>query len=213
MPYYDRGGITIYHGDAREMVPELAPFAGVVITDPVWPNSVATLAGWEDPSGLFRDVAVNLHRLSNRLVVHLGCNSDPRFLLAVPAEFEFFRVCWLEYTSPSYKGRLLYKSDVAYAFGVPPTGGVRGVVPGMVTDTSNRPRRHAGEHPTPRRIGHVTWLVKWFSLEGETVLDPFAGGGTTLAAAKYAGRRAIGIEIEERYCEAAAKRLEQDVLL
>lgn len=209
-PYYERGGITIYHGDSREMLTGLV--ADVVITDPVWPNSVDALAGHEDPVGLFSAAAELLPPITRRMVVQLGCNSDPRFLSAVPAEFTFFRVCWLEYTAASYKGRLLYKSDVAYAFGCPPRLKTQ-VIPGMMTDTSNRPRRHASLHPTPRRLGHVQWLVKWFSNEGETVLDPFMGAGTTLVAAKFAGRRAIGIEVDERWCEAAAHRLEQDMLL
>jgi len=65
-------------------------------------------------------------------------------------------------------------------------------------------------HPTPRRYEFVSWLVKWFG--GKTIIDPFCGSGTTLLAAKNHHKVAIGIEIEERYCEIAAKRLSQEVL-
>ena len=68
------------------------------------------------------------------------------------------------------------------------------------------------QHPTPKPIGWMTWAVNLGSRESDTILDPFMGSGTTLRAAKDLGRRAIGIEIEEKYCEIAARRLQQEVL-
>ena len=69
------------------------------------------------------------------------------------------------------------------------------------------------EHPTPKPEQVMRWLVTQSTEIGDLVLDPFMGSGTTLVAAKNLGRRAIGIEIEERYCEIAAKRLSQGILL
>lgn len=65
-------------------------------------------------------------------------------------------------------------------------------------------------HPSPKPIKAMMWIVSLIC--GDVILDPFAGSGTTLVAAKNLNRKAIGIEIEEKYCEIAANRLRQEVL-
>jgi len=69
------------------------------------------------------------------------------------------------------------------------------------------------DHPCPKPLKFVTWLILKGSLEEETILDPFMGSGTTLKAAKDNNRKAIGIDLEEKYCELAVKRLRQMVLV
>lgn len=68
-------------------------------------------------------------------------------------------------------------------------------------------------HPTQKPLPLMRELVSLFTDPGETILDPFMGSGTTLRAAKDLGRKAIGIELEEKWCEVAARRLAQGVLL
>ena len=68
------------------------------------------------------------------------------------------------------------------------------------------------EHPTQKPLGILRLLMTYSSPKGGIVLDPFAGSGSALVAAMEIGRQAIGVEIEERYCEVAAKRLSQEVL-
>jgi DNA modification methylase len=66
-------------------------------------------------------------------------------------------------------------------------------------------------HPTQKPLALIAWCLQFFPL-AQTILDPFMGSGTTLRAAKDLGRKCIGIEIEEKYCEIAARRLAQEVL-
>lgn len=69
-------------------------------------------------------------------------------------------------------------------------------------------------HPTQKPLEIMQWCITVADKHGErqTIIDPFMGSGTTLVAAKNLGRKAIGIEIEEKYCEIAVKRLRQEVL-
>ncbi len=79
-----------------------------------------------------------------------------------------------------------------------------------VDDVWRIPFETGGEHPAPFPLSLALRAIG--TTDAATVLDPFAGSGTTLRAAKDLGRKAIGIEIDERYCEIAAKRLGQEVL-
>lgn len=222
-PYYEQSGVTIYHGDCRQLLPLVVSCSPeiqlhrclselAVITDPVWPNASVPLAGSDDPEALVgRALWLLRGRGVARLAIHLGCDSDPRFMRAVPADWPFFRVASLEIVRVGYKGRLLMTGDFAYLFGSAPKSrkGAR-VIPGKCVDADSSGKQ--SDHPCPRKVKHVDWLVTWWSEPTDVVLDPFMGSGTTLVSAKRLGRRAIGIEVEERYCEMAAKRLQQEVL-
>lgn len=70
----------------------------------------------------------------------------------------------------------------------------------------------ANDHPTPKPVELMQCFILWHTAPGDLVLDPFAGGGSTLVAAKRLGRRAIGIELEERWCALTVDRLRQQVL-
>jgi hypothetical protein len=98
-----------------------------------------------------------------------------------------------------------YTSDVFEFNPVPaPTNGKRGRESWAIVEVE--------DHPTPKPIGLYHSLTTAFGQFSDTVLDPFMGSGTTLRAAKDLGKNAIGIEVEERYCEIAARRLSQGVL-
>jgi DNA modification methylase len=206
-PYYEHAGITIYHGDCRDV--ETAVDA--IITDPVWPNAPANMfPNVEDPQLLFSEM-FGFH-VATRVAVVLRHDSDPRFLESVPKRYPFFRTIILPYVMPGYIGRKLGGDELAYCFGEPikfQKG--RQVIPGRAPSVQPDGRAANG-HPCSRAEKHCDFLVTWWSDAGETICDPFMGSGTTLVAAKRLGRKAIGIEIEERYCEIAAKRLQQEAL-
>jgi DNA modification methylase len=97
--------------------------------------------------------------------------------------------------------------DPVLFYGKDPRDG-KGQLSVMTTLTE---RASDDRHPCSKPMGAMRWMVGKGTLEGETVLDPFCGSGTTLVAAKDMGRKAIGIDIDERWCELSAKRLSQEV--
>ena len=174
-------------------------------TDPVWPNATADLIGKDRPYELFAET-VGLMDCATRLAVHLGSDSDPRFLAGVPSSFPFFRAMWLEYARPSYKGRVLAGSELVYLFGKPPISRPGNhVIPGRTMDTTGNGKE--SNHPCPRSLYLTKWMLARWTEPGDIVLDPFMGSGTTVIAAMELGLKAIGIEIEEEYCAMAVKRI------
>ena len=208
-PYYEHDGITIYHGDCREICPQLESCESV-ITDPVWPNCPAgLLAGSENPKRLW-DETWNALITPVRATVVMRHDSDPRMLACV--DLPYARASILPYVMPGYIGRYLGGDELAYSFGTPiPSRLGQKVIPGRAPAAQPH-KRQANGHPCSRALTHFEFLVRWWSEIEEKVLDPFCGSGTTLVAAANQGRRAIGIEIEEKYCEIAAKRLSQEVM-
>lgn len=217
-PYYEHGGITIYHGDCRDILPAIT--ADVVVTDP--PYGLGKLSGTTSikrdrnayRSGLFEDTeAYIVDVVVPSVVMALSCCGGRGLVTSgVPC-------AWL-YPRPRYVGGFYQPATVGMSpwgfagfnpvlfYGKDPRDG-KGQSSVMTTLTE---RASTNDHPCAKPYSAMVWMVNKGSLVGEAVLDPFMGSGTTLVAAKQLGREAIGIEIEERYCEIAANRLSQDML-
>lgn len=208
-PYYSNDGIEIYLGDSRAVLPSLKTKFSSIITDPVWPNVPAALKEtWsvEDPFQLMRDCAVHFPKLAETVVLILGCDSDPRFLNAIPSTLPFIRHSFIEYRVPSMCGRVLKGHECVYAFGNIPAKMPGKLLPGRYMEKAWHVKEN--RHPCPRNLQLMKWIVKWFGSDGP-VLDPFMGSGTTLLAAKTFGIPAVGIEQSKEYVKIAIDRLQQ----
>ena len=205
------GDATLILGDSREVLPTVN--GDRVVTDPVWPNCPpgADIHGARDPGPLFAAIMSSLPARVVSCVLVMRNDSDPRFLADVPARFPFCQAAWLPYALPSYLGRVLGGNEIAYCFGrhIPSRIGAR-VVPsiGPKAQPNDRP---ANGHPMSRALVHFDWLVHWWSLPGETVIDPYMGSGTTGVAALKAGRKFIGIDSDPRWFDLARRRIESEL--
>lgn len=216
-PYYEDGSVTIYHGDCREILPSLT--ADVLVTDP--PYGVA-LSGkstkWTARTGIgyatFDDTPEAVERDVIPLVASLTATMRA---IVTPG----VRMMW-RYPEPTTTGAIYYPSGAGpgrWGFICWQPILYYGKCPYLAAGMGSRPdsfsTTEAAEpngHPVPKPIRTMRWLVTKASLPGETVLDPYMGSGTTLRAAKDLGRKAIGIELDERYCEIAARRMGQEVM-
>ena len=191
--YYQDPTTTLYLGDCREVLTSIAKAPCTIITDPMWSAEGCAVL----------DEALRCC-LAMRLAVVLGCDSDPFWL--PDSGLAFFRLVFLELVRPHYKGRLMYTGDIAYLYGSPPSSkpGQR-VIPGKCLDTSADGKQ--SEHPFPRKLAHMEWLVKWWTETGDLIIDPFVGSGTTALAAKKMNRLFIGIDTKAEYLDMTVKRL------
>jgi len=208
-PYYEHAGVAIYHGDCRDVLPAL-PRADLVLTDP--------------PYGIGEARGKNASRGNLAVAIDYGVESwddepvDAELIGAVIAAGRYAVVfggnyydlppssCWLVWDKEN-GGNDFADAELAWTN--------YGTAVRLIRHMWNGMLRKGGEHrshPTQKPLGVMAWALTACPIVAELVLDPFMGSGTTLRAAKDLGRRAIGIEIEERYCEIAARRLSQGVL-
>lgn len=221
-PYYQDSAVTLYHGDCREIVPLLGRF-DLLLTDPPYgvglgshDDASETRAGvglkkqayasYDDTLENLREIVVPAIRLclaaSDRGLVF--CAGHRMWEFPTPAAVSAVYV-------PSGQGRTPWGfQNLAHFM-------LYGSAPDLNLGAKNTVLRSTESsekngHPCPKPVGWMTWCVSLASREGETVLDPFAGSGTTGRACKDLGRKCVMIEREEKYCEIAARRMGQEVL-
>jgi site-specific DNA-methyltransferase (adenine-specific) len=204
-PYYEHGGITIYHGDCREVLPSLADQSvDAVLTDP--PYGVA-LADWDRlPVQWELD---QMLRASKGTVALFGAARPDCIgvVLSLTPQAERVYVWHLGFGRTNSEGAFWHWQPL-YVWRRKMLRGLGSDVLRCVTQFDD----FGSVHPAQKPVELMARLVRGATAPSGIVLDPFMGSGTTLRAAKDLGRRAIGIEIEERYCELAARRLAQECL-
>jgi site-specific DNA-methyltransferase (adenine-specific) len=224
-PYYEHGGITIYHGDCRDVLP-LAVHA--VVTDPPYGISDAAFTGgarggkrvggdntWHPPSDWDVEIDPSWGLLASQsapLIAWFGHwrkreEVSKSMLFPIRAEIVWSKNCHMGPPCP-----VAMRDERIWLFA---KDGIEGhAFETSVWDEPIIPTWARREHKNEKPLRLMMRLIRFLcGNAGKSLLDPFMGSGTTLVAAKEMGHNAIGIEIEERYCEIAANRLRQEVLL
>lgn len=203
-PYYDEGGIVIYHGDCSVIAPALGLTFDLLCTDPPYGIADAWKGGFGSGWGKARKESVARNQWDrsapSRDLLNALISTSRDAILWGGNYFELPPSRgWLVWNKPE-RGFSLAEAELAWTNR------------DAVIRVFDHHRSDSGrEHPTQKPLRLMTWCLSQFP-DAHSVFDPFAGSGTTLVAAKQLGRRAVGIELEERYCEIAARRLGQGVL-
>jgi site-specific DNA-methyltransferase (adenine-specific) len=233
----EEAGLQLFHGDMREVLPALGVTADLIVADPPyaetslewdrWPDGWPTLAATVTSSmWCFGSMRMFLDRrdeftawkMSQDVVweKHNGSGfAADRFKRVHEIATHWYRGEWktVHHEVIRERGNPSKRSGSAVRAMTPHTGrhyphrseddGMR--IPRSVQRVRSMHSRSI--HPTEKPLGILDPLIRYACPPGGLVLDPFAGSGSTLDAARQSGRRAIGIEAREEYCEAAARRL------
>ena len=211
-PYYQDERITIYHGDCRDVLPTLGD-AELVLTDPPY-NAINRETGGlrqfdkGDADALPVDIpflAAEFARIAPSIYVWCSDEQYTAWTCEAKAAGLSTRKCAWWKTNPSpMNGQRMWLSAMELCV----FGRRKGAVfnEHCAHPVWKGPIARRTGHPTPKPEWLMQRLVSASSAPGGLVIDPFMGGGTTLVAAQTLGRRAIGIELDEAYCEIAAKR-------
>lgn len=236
-PYYDEGGITIYHGDALEVLDAIAlPELAAVVTDPPYASGARTETARAKSGAMLRGQRWAAKPINNdqmtttgfvwlirqvalRLYPHL---SDGGSVLSFIDWRQWPNLVGaLETVNLRVQGMVVWdKGSMGLGNGFRAqheliAHAAKGTPRIVARDTANVltfKRERPVDHPSPKPPALMEALLRVVAEPGDLILDPFMGGGATLEAAANLGIGAIGIETEERYCEIAAQRLSQSVL-
>ena len=203
-PYYQDDAVTIYHADCREIMPMVG--VALIATDPPYGVGI-DYASYDDTlesHALLMDWLVSVSPMSAVTITPVGDRLRLPELCGIRRPTWFF--VW-DKGSPGTRCKIGFNDWELF-----PVWGWRKDLPACHDIIRVSPDPFDQAHPCAKPIKLYRAIVSRASLVEETVLDPFMGSGTTLRAAKDLGRKAIGIEIEERYCEIAARRCAQEVM-
>lgn len=208
-PYYSEDGITIWHGDCREILPTLE-LVDLVLTDPPYGMDYqsAWRTEWQRKPKIQGDKAFPkwVFDLKPRIASLIFCRWDNLPEIPMPTSFIVWDKCRHGMGDLEHEFGRQWEAVAFY-----PMEGHRFVR--RPVDIIRAPCTPPLSllHPNEKPVEVLTPLIQAHD-ETALILDPFMGSGTTLRAAKDLGRKAIGIELEEKYCEIAANRLSQQVL-